>query len=306
MQTLKGSVAVVTGASRGVGRGAALALGEAGATVYVTGRSTRAGPTTEGLPGTVEDTAETVTARGGAGVPVRCDHTADDDVRALFERVRREQGRLDLLVNNAWGGYERYEEWQKAGPHFWEQPYSALWDRMFTAGLRVHFVAGCLAAPLMLPQKRGLIVSTVAWDHEKYLGSFYDVAKHAIVRMIFGMATELRKHNIAAVAVAPGFTRTERVLAAFKTDEAHWREVPGLKDTEKPEYVGRAVVALASDPQVMSKSGRAFRAGELAAEYGFTDVDGRQVPPFSVPDDVIATMEAMREQRDQAQKKESS
>jgi NAD(P)-dependent dehydrogenase (short-subunit alcohol dehydrogenase family) len=294
MPPLQGKIAVVTGASRGAGRGIALALGEAGATVYVTGRSTRAGARTEGLPGTVEDTAEEVTARGGRGVAVCCDHTIDADVRALFERVRADEGRLDLLVNNAWGGYEHYEEWRQAGPNFWQQPFAALWDRMFTAGLRVHFVASCLGAPLMLPQKSGLIVSTVAWDHDKYLGSFYDVSKHAVVRMIFGMAFELRKHGIAAVAVAPGFTRTERVLAAFRTDEAHCRDVPGLKDTETPEYVGRAVVALAADPQVLRHSGRAYRAGELAREYGFTDVDGRQVPPFTVPDDIIATMEAMR------------
>jgi NAD(P)-dependent dehydrogenase (short-subunit alcohol dehydrogenase family) len=294
VRKLQGQVAVVTGASRGVGRGIALALGEAGATVYVTGRSIRNGPRTEDLPGTIEDTAADVTARGGTGIAVRCDHTADADVQALFERVRREHGRLDVLVNNAWGGYEHYLEWRRSGPHFWEQPYAGLWDRMFTAGLRAHFVASCLGAPLMLPQQRGLLVSTVAWDHDKYLGSFYDVAKHAVVRMIFGMASELRRHHIAAVAVAPGFTRTERVLAAFSTDEAHWRDFPGLQGTETPEYVGRAVVALAADPQVMQKSGRAFRAGELAQEYGFTDVDGRQVPPFSVPDDIIATMEAMQ------------
>jgi NAD(P)-dependent dehydrogenase (short-subunit alcohol dehydrogenase family) len=294
VQPLQGKVVVVTGASRGIGRGIARALGEAGATVYVTGRSTRAGVRTEDLPGAIEDTADEVTARGGRGIPVRCDHTVDDDVRALFERVRGEQGRLDVLVNNAWGGYEHYFEWKQAGPHFWEQPFAALWERMFTAGLRAQFVASCLAAPLMLPQRSGLIVSTVAWDHDKYLGSFYDVAKHAIVRMIFGLATELHKHGIAAVAVAPGFTRTERVLAAFGTDEAHWREVPGLKDTETPEYVGRAVVALAADPEGLRHSGRAYRAGELAQEYGFTDVDGRQVPPFSVPDDIIAMLEEMQ------------
>jgi NAD(P)-dependent dehydrogenase (short-subunit alcohol dehydrogenase family) len=297
MQQLAGRVAVVTGASRGVGRGIARALGEAGATVYVTGRSARGAPATEDLPGTVDETAAEVTARGELGIPVRCDHTVDAQVVALFDRVRAEQGGLDLLVNNAWGGYERYQEWQGAGPHFWEQPYAGLWDRMFTAGLRAHFVASCLAAPLMLPRPGGLLVSTVAWDHDKYLGSFYDVAKHAIVRMVFGLASELRPHRIAAVAIAPGFTRTERVLAACHTDEGHWHEVPGLAPTESPEYVGRAVVALAGDPDVLQKSGRAFRSGELAREYGFTDVDGRWVPPFDVPDDIIATMEAMREHR---------
>jgi NAD(P)-dependent dehydrogenase (short-subunit alcohol dehydrogenase family) len=293
MQALKGRVAVVTGASRGAGRGIARALGEAGATVYVTGRSTRGGPTTDHLPGTVEDAAEEVTARGGTGIPVRCDHTHDAEVEALFARVRGEQGRLDLLVNNTWGGYEG-KGLMGGGIYFWEQPFAERWDRMFTAGLRAHLLASCLAVPLMLPRRAGLLVSTVAWDHDKYLGSFYDIAKHASVRMTHGLAIELRRHNIAAVALAPGFIRTERVLAAFGATEERWREFPGLARTETAEYVGRAVVALASDPNVLQKSGRAFRAGELAPEYGFTDVDGRQVPPFDVPDDLLATLEAMR------------
>ncbi len=287
-------VAVVTGASRGAGRGIACVLGEAGATVYVTGRSTRGAPTTDNMPGTIEDTAEEVTRRGGQGIPARCDHTVEEQVRALFERVQREQGRLDLLVNNAWGGYE--------GPGirpapFWKAPLR-LWDAMFTAGLKAHLVASYFAVPLMLnpstpkpgapgtpglPRRRGLIVSTVAWDHDKYLGSFYDIAKHAIVRMIYGLAIELRPHKIAAVAVAPGFMRTERVLRAFKAEEQNWKKFPGMKRTETPEYLGRAVAALAADPRVLRKSGRAFHAGELAREYGFTDVDGRRVPPFRVP-----------------------
>jgi NAD(P)-dependent dehydrogenase (short-subunit alcohol dehydrogenase family) len=296
MQQLTDRVAVVTGASRGVGRGIARALGEAGATVYVTGRSARGGPTTDSMMGTIDDTADEVTARGGHGVPVRCDHTDDRQVEALFARVRQEHGRLDVLVNNVWGGYEG-KGLRDGTVYFWEQPFAERWDKMFTAGVRAHYVASALAAPLMLPQRRGLIVSTIAWDHDKYIGNFYDVAKHAIVRMIHGMAIELRKHNVAAVALAPGFTRTERVLAAFGADEARWREFPGLGQTESPEYVGRAVVALAADPEVMKKSGRAFRAGELAPEYGFTDVDGRQVPPFTVPDDILPMLEALRERR---------
>jgi NAD(P)-dependent dehydrogenase (short-subunit alcohol dehydrogenase family) len=293
MQKLKGSVAVVTGASRGAGRGIARALGEAGVTVYVTGRSVRGAPTTDGMPGTIDDTADEVTARGGTGVAVRCDHTDDAQVTALFDRVRREQGRLDLLVNNAWGGYEGWGL-MRGGIYFWEQPFAERWDKMFTAGVRAHFLASCLAAPLMIPQRRGLIVSTIAWDHDKYLGSFYDLAKHATVRMIHGIALELRRHNVAAVAVAPGFMRTERVLAAFKAEEVRWREFPGLAPSETPEYVGRGVVALATDPGIMQKSGKAFRAGELAQLYGFTDIDGRQVPPFTAPDDILAFLESMR------------
>ena len=266
---------MVTGASRGAGRAIALALGRSGATVYVTGRSTRGGGTTEGLPGTIEDTADEVTALGGVGIPVRCDHTVDADVEALFARVRREQEGLDLLVSNAWGGYERYTEARFDAP-FWEQPLWR-WDAMFTAGARAHIVTARLAAPLMLPRRRGLIVGTVAWAFDAYLGNLiYDAAKAAAVRMAFGMAHELRPHGIAAVALTPGFMRTERVLAVHA-------ETPfDLSATESPEYVARAVVALADDPEVMRRSGRVWTAGELAREYGFTDADGRQPEPFRI------------------------
>src|SRR5215813_13450327 len=266
MSLLRGRVAVVTGASRGVGKGIALALGEAGATVYVTGRSDAAG-TTEGLPGTIQATVEAVTQRGGQGIAVRCDHTTDAEVEALFARVAQEQGRLDLLVNNVWGGYEQFD-WSRFAAPFWEQPLGH-WSGMFEAGLRAHLMAARLAVPLMLPHRRGLIVHTTAWDRDKYLGNlFYDLAKSAVNRMTFGMARELRPHNIAVLALAPGFVGTERVLAAFA---GAGRTPPNL---ESPEYVGRAVGALAGDANVMAKSGRVLTAGELAAEYGFTDVDG--------------------------------
>jgi NAD(P)-dependent dehydrogenase (short-subunit alcohol dehydrogenase family) len=210
---LRGSVAVVTGASRGIGKGIALALGEAGATVYVTGRS-EAGVTTEGLPGTIQETAEAVTQRGGQGIPVRCDHTADAEVEALFARVKQEQGRLDLLVNNVWGGYEQFD-WSRFAVPFWEQSLRH-WSGMFEAGVRAHLVASQLAVPLMLTSRRGLIVHTTAWDRDKYLGNlFYDLAKATVNRMAFGMARELQPHHVAVVALAPGFVGTERVRAAF-------------------------------------------------------------------------------------------
>jgi NAD(P)-dependent dehydrogenase (short-subunit alcohol dehydrogenase family) len=273
MHDLKNKVAIVTGASRGVGRGIALALGEAGATVYVTGRSVRGQPSTENLPGTIDETAEGATARGGVGIPVRCDHTVDAEVEALFARVRAEQGRLDLLVNNVWGGYEGLDLATFGAP-FWEQPLRH-WERMFTVGVRSHIIASRLAAPLMLSLKRGLIINTTLWDRDKYLGNFfYDVAKAAVNRMTFGMARELRAHGIAVVALSPGFVRTERVMAA------HAAHPFDLGMTESPEYIGRAVAALASDPGVMEKSGKILTVGDLAREYGFTDVDGRQVPPF--------------------------
>jgi NAD(P)-dependent dehydrogenase (short-subunit alcohol dehydrogenase family) len=274
MSVLRGKVVVVTGGSRGVGKGIALALGEAGATVYVTGRS-HAGGTTEGLAGTVGETAAEITRRGGQGVAVRCDHAADAEVEALFVRVEQEQGRLDVLVNNAWGGYEQFD-WSRFGDPFWEQPMR-LWSGMFESGLRAHLAATRLAVPLMLPGRGGLIVHTTAWDRDKYLGNlFYDVAKAAVNRMAFGMARELQPHHVAVVALAPGFVGTERVLAAFA---AAGREAP---DLESPEYSGRAVVALASDADVMAKSGRVLTVGHLAAEYGFADVEGRQRPPFQI------------------------
>ena len=274
MSVLRGKVVVVTGGSRGVGKGIALALGEAGATVYVTGRSDASGAT-EGLTGTVSDTAAEVTRRGGQGVAVRCDHTADTEVEAMFARVEQEQGRLDVLVNNAWGGYEQFD-WSRFGAPFWEQPMQ-LWSGMFESGVRAHLVSTRLAVPLMLPQRRGLIVHTTAWDRDKYLGNlFYDLAKATVNRIAFGMARGLEPHQVAVVALAPGFVGTERVLAAFA---AAGRAAP---DLESPEYSGRAVVALAADADVIAKSGRVLTVGHSAAEYGFTDVDGRQWPPFQI------------------------
>jgi NAD(P)-dependent dehydrogenase (short-subunit alcohol dehydrogenase family) len=277
MTTLTGQVAVVTGASRGAGRAIAAVLGEAGATVYVTGRSARGGPTTDGLPGTIEDAAEAVSTRGGAGIAVRCDHTDEAQVEALFARILREQGQLDLLVNNAWGGYEQHDPYGFTKP-FWEQPLRH-WRGMFEAGLWTHLLASRFAVPLMLPGRRGLIVCTTAWDRDKYLGNlYYDVAKAAVNRLAWDMARELRPHGVAAVALAPGFMRTERVLAA------HAAHPFDLSPTESPEYLGRAVAALAADAEVMRWTGRVLTVGELARAYGFTDVDGRQPAPFQLPE----------------------
>ena len=281
MKGLQGKIAVVTGASRGVGRGIAVVLGEQGATVYVTGRSVRGGLTPDNMPGTIDDTADEVARRGGRGIAVVCDHREPSQVEAFFARVRDEQGGLDLLVNNAWGGYQGHASGLPLC-NFWEAPLT-FWDIMIEGGLRTHLLATYFAIPLMLPRKSGLIVSTIAWDHDKYIGSFYDLAKHGIVRMIWGLARELKPYRIATVAIAPGFTRTERVLSAFKIHADEWRNVTHLKKTESPEYAGRAVAALAQDKHVLRRSGKAYMTGELAREYGFTDVDGRQPPPFHVP-----------------------
>lgn len=281
MSTLKGKVAVVTGASRGGGRGIALALGAAGATVYVTGRSTKNQATTDNLPGTIDETAEAVTLNGGVGIPVRCDHTIDADVEALFTKVKIEQGHLDLLVNNAWGGYENYygtnfDDGVAFDAPFWEHSLQR-WESMFTAGVRSHLVTSRFAIPLIIPQNQGLIICTTAWDRDIYLGNlYYDLAKNAVNRMAFGMARELQKYNVAAVALAPGFMRTERVMAAYNLQPFD------LSNSESPEYIGRAIVALASDANIMTKSGQVFAVGNLAPEYGFTDVDGNQPQAFRI------------------------
>ncbi|SCX60964.1 SDR family oxidoreductase [Variovorax sp. EL159] len=289
---LKDCVAVVTGASRGAGRGIAQELGAAGATVYVTGRSTREQPAAtygqllalsdmQAVPGSIDDTADEVTRMGGRGIAVRCDHTREEEVAALFARVEKDAGRLDLLVNNAWGGHETFNGVFEAP--FWEHPLSN-WDSMFDRGVRNHLVASRCAAPLMVRRKKGLVLTTTFWDRGHYLrGSlFYDLAKASMTRLAFGMAQDLRPHNVASIAVSPGWMRTEFVLAAYKTDEAHWHEHPPLARTESPRYLGRAIAALAGDPGVMAKSGDVLRVADLAREYGFTDIDGRQVEAFEM------------------------
>jgi len=291
---LAGRVAVVTGASRGAGRAIAAVLGERGATVYVTGRSVRGEPTTDGLPGTIEDSAEEVTRRGGQGIAVRCDHADATHTEALFKRIREEQGRLDILVNNAWGGYEG-ERLMPA--YFWNAPLR-LWDAMIDRGVKLHVIASYFAIPLMIEtakanKRAGLIVGTVAWDHNKYIGNFYDLAKHSIVRFFWGIARELREHRVATVVLAPGFMRTERVMS-FTGGETDWRKIPWLEKSESPEYLGRAVGALAADAGIMQRSGRAFHVGELAPEYKFTDVDGRLVPPFHIEEPFVQTMRRLQ------------
>jgi NAD(P)-dependent dehydrogenase (short-subunit alcohol dehydrogenase family) len=284
MESLKDAVALVTGASRGAGRGIARELGSAGATVYVTGRSVAGGSTTDNVPGTIDESAREVTEHGGRGIAVRCDHAVDADVEALFERIRREQGRLDILVNNVWGGYEDPECRPLPRVPFWEQPLRQ-WNGMFTTGVRAHLVASRLAVPLMLPQRRGLIVTTTAnLDPLPYLSNlFYDLAKNAVARLTWSMAQELRPQGVAVVAVAPGFMRTERVVEAFRRAGAEQAlEGPG-GPKETTAYLGRAVVALATDARVIDKSGQVLEVGALAREYHFSDVDGTQPAPFRLP-----------------------
>ncbi|MBJ7598701.1 MAG: oxidoreductase [Candidatus Nephthysia bennettiae] len=279
---LAGKVCVVTGSSRGVGKGIALVLGEAGATVYVTGRTRRGRPAAGPVPGpgSVDETAEQITARGGRGIPSPTDHTHDGQVEALFTRVYEEQGRLDLLVANAWGGYEGMQGEELVAP-FWEQPLRR-WDVMFGAGLRAQFSSARLAAPLMIEQGSGLIVCTGGFDDPShYLGSVpYDVVKTATGRLVTTMAHELRPHGVAAAGVYPGFTRTEAVVEAFA---AEGREPP--PETHSPEFVGRAVACLLADPELMELSGSGVQAATLAQRYGFRDTDGREIAHFVLPEE---------------------
>jgi NAD(P)-dependent dehydrogenase (short-subunit alcohol dehydrogenase family) len=284
MAQLNDVIALVTGASRGAGRGIAHELGAAGATVYVTGRSIGGGPTTDNVPGTIDESAREVTDRGGRGIAVRCDHTVDADVESLFARIRDDHGRLDILVNNVWGGYESSECRPLPLVPFWEQSLHQ-WDSMFMAGVRAHLTASRLAVPLMLPQRRGLVVSTTAnLEALPYMRNlFYDLAKNAVARLVWAIAQELREYGIAALAVAPGFMRTERVMEAFRRAGAPdaINGPGGPKETTR--YLGQAIVALASDVRVIERSGQLVEVGTLAREYGFTDVDGTQPPPFRIP-----------------------
>jgi NAD(P)-dependent dehydrogenase (short-subunit alcohol dehydrogenase family) len=280
-QPLAGQVALVAGGTRGAGRGIAVELGAAGATVYVTGRSTRAGRSDMGRPETIEETAELVTARGGTGIAVRCDHSVPDEVRALVERIAAEQdGRLDVLVNDIWGGDELMD-------------FTPLWKHDLDDGLTLlrravetHIITSHFALPLMVGRGRGLVVeitdgdeATIAQFPDGYRGAlFYDLAKHSVIRLARAQGAELRRHGVAAVALTPGFLRSEGVLDHFGVTEATWRDAIAQDEhfafSETPAFIGRAVVALAADPEIMARTCGSYATWDLAREYGFTDADG--------------------------------
>jgi dehydrogenase/reductase SDR family protein 1 len=265
MGSMTGKIALVTGASRGVGKGIASGLGEAGATVYATGRTVLEGEGAIPLPGTVSRTAEEITALGGAGVALACDHRDDGQVSAVFDAIRSRSGRLDVLVNNVWGGYEHFWDgtqfWNEHG--FWTAPI-ARWDSMFAAGVRAHYVASVQAARVMVAAGAGLIVHVSSEAAAKDdAGVAYGVAKAATDRMAACMAHELRAHGVAVVSLYPGLVRTESVLKAAEHFD--------LSRSESPLFVGRVVAALAADPDVMRRSGEVVTTGELATEYGIDD-----------------------------------
>lgn len=272
---LNGKVALVTGASRGVGRGIALGLAEAGATVYITGRTVHEGQAAVPLPGTILETAQMINELGGKGIAIQCDHRDDSQVQAVFEQIKQEQGRLDILVNNVWGGYEHFFDgtpfWEEKG--FWTAPLSR-WDSMFQAGVRAHYVASVFAAPIMIAQGSGLIVNISFFAAQRDdKGVSYCTAKAADDHMARAMAYELRPYNVAAVSLYPGLVRTEGVMKAAEHFD--------LSNSESPQFIGRAVAALSDDPMIIEKSGKVLVAAALALEYGFTDIDGKQPRPLT-------------------------
>ena len=280
MESLVGKVALVAGGTRGAGRGIAVELGAAGATVYVTGRTTASQASEYGRPETIEETAALVTEIGGEGVAIRVDHLVPSEVAALVARIRAERGRLDILVNDIWGG-ERLFEWNKP-----------VWEHNLENGLRLlrlavdtHLITAHHALPLMIAQPGGLLVEvtdgTAEYNADHYrLSAFYDLAKTAATRMAWAHAKDLAPHGATAVAITPGWMRSEMMLDNYRVTEASWRDAtavsPHFVISETPRFVGRAVAALAADPERARWSGQSLSSGGLAKVYGFTDLDGSQ------------------------------
>jgi NAD(P)-dependent dehydrogenase (short-subunit alcohol dehydrogenase family) len=277
MQTLQNQIAVVAGATRGAGRGIACMLGEAGATVYCTGRSIRGRPASGSRPETIEETAELVTGRGGNGIWVQVDHTDEAQVKGLFERIETETGRLDILVNDVWGG-DALTEW---GRPFWQlSPEKGF--LMLARAVNAHILTSRYGVPLMVRQNTGLIVEITDGDeafNRHYRGNlFYDLAKISAMRLAYGMACELRDTGITALALTPGFLRSEAMLDHFGVTEENWQDAikkdPYFAESESPYFIGRAVAALAADADVREKSGQSLSTWDLAKAYGFTDLNG--------------------------------
>ncbi|MGO4304766.1 SDR family oxidoreductase [Cupriavidus sp. RAF12] len=276
---LRDRVALVAGATRGAGRGIAVQLGTAGATVYVTGRSTRAARSEMDRPETIEETAELVTAAGGRGIAIRVDHTIPAQVGALIDRIRMDHGALHILVNDIWGA--TVMEWNKT---VWESSLD-VGLRNLQLGVGTHAITSHFALPLLIESPGGLVVEvtdgTADYNAKNYRVSFfYDLAKASVLRMAFALGHELAPYGATAVALTPGWLRSEAMLDAYRVTEANWRDAthiqPHFAISESPAYIGRAVAALATDPEVSRWNGQALSSGQLARVYGFTDLDGSQ------------------------------
>jgi len=273
MNRLENKIAVVTGGSRGVGKGIAKGLAEQGAIVYITGRTVDKDNEDVPLSGTINETAKEVNELGGVGIPYQCDHRNDEEVRRLFKKIKNEYGDLDILVNNVWAGYENIYQVNKPEDYifednFWEQPIS-LWDDMFDVGLRSNYIASKFAVPLMLEQNSGLIVNISFFAGRRYMSNVaYGVCKAAVDRLTQDMAHELKDDGIASVSLYPGMVRTEGVMRN--------KDILDLSNSESPMFIGRAVAALAQDKKIINKNGNILIAAEVAKEYNFTDIDGKQ------------------------------
>jgi NAD(P)-dependent dehydrogenase (short-subunit alcohol dehydrogenase family) len=276
-KVLQGKVAVVAGATRGAGRGIARELGAAGATVYCTGRSVTGSPATGDRPETIQETAELVTKDGGEGIAVQVDHTVPEQVERLFDRVAEEQdGRLDILVNDVWGG----DELTSWGTPFWELDLGR-GLLMQERAVHSHIITSRYGVPLMVARRSGLIIEITDGYKPDYRGNlFYDLAKSSVIRLALAMSHELRGHDVTALAISPGFLRSEAMLDGFGVTEANWRDAAArdkyFGGSETPHYIGRAVAAVAGDPDVARMSGKTFTSWQLMETYGFTDVDDRQ------------------------------
>ncbi len=279
MKTLKGKIALVTGASRGIGKGIALGLGENGATVYVTGRTKEGTTGVQGLEGSIQETANEINEGNGIGVALHCDHTDDNRVKEVFDDILEKEQRIDILVNNVWGGYEcMFDDrgeyiWEKS---FWEQPIEQ-WDLMFAAGVRAHYVSSRYAAKIMVKQKHGLIVNLSHWAARKFNGNVcYGISKAATDKLTSDTAHDLLSDNIAVISLYPGLVRTERVMRAA--------EFLDLSNSESPQYLGRVIAAMYKDPSLLKKSGNPFIAAQLGLAYGISDIDGKMPKPLSIED----------------------
>ncbi|RDD44150.1 Dehydrogenase/reductase SDR family member 1 [Trichoplax sp. H2] len=269
MSSLQGKVCLVTGATRGIGKGIAVILGEEGATVYITGRTLEAKP---GLSGSLKETAQEIDAAGGKGIPIQCDHSKDEDIAKLFATIAKEQdGRLDVLVNNAYAGVQAI--FDNSRKKFWEQPDN-MWDTINGVGLRAHYIATCHASRLMVPRKQGLIVNISSAGGLRYLFNVaYGIGKAGVDRMAADCGYELKKSNVAMVSLWPGPVKTEYVSKNLNERD----EMKSIfSDAEDPTFSGKAVVAMANDPNIMKKTGKIVTTADLSTEYGFTDISGNR------------------------------